>query len=62
MKIIFQVFPPVGLAIHRITRFFKLLIRVIEYIRYESIDSIIVLILLTIALMRIVPNLCVLDV
>lgn len=62
MKIIFQICPPVGLAIHSITRFFELLVRVIEHRGYKCVNGIGVLVLLAIALMRIVPNLCVLDV
>ena len=62
MKIILQIFPPVGLAIHSITRLFELLIRVIEHRGYKCVYGIGVLVLLTIAFMRIVPNLRVLDV
>lgn len=62
MKIIFQIFPPVGLAIHRITRHLELLIRVIEHRGYKCVYGIGVLVLLAIAFMRIVPYLCVLDV
>lgn len=62
MKIILQIFPPVGLAIHSITRCLELLIGVIEHRGYKCVYGIGVLILLTIALMRIVPYLCVLDV
>lgn len=62
MKIIFQIFPPIGLAIYSITRSLELLIRVIEYRGYKCVYGIGVLVLLAIALMRIVPNLCVFDV
>ena len=62
MKIILQIFPPVGLAIHCITRSLELLIRVVEHRGYKCVYDIGVLVLLAIALVRIVPFLRILDI